>query len=302
MPRYGLSPVGRGLLSLALPCGVLGALGGQPVITSIGVFIGLFMVLAYLWSSLELRQVTVSVTAAGDVTAGENLDLRVVAGGPPGLECALGVAGSEVLGVRTPATGKVRALAPNMGRLDAVPVTVICGVPDGVVGAVEHRFELLSEPVFVYPAPLACSVDPAPGTSGSFVDPSGEMAGLREYTPGDRLRDVHWPAVARTGTVLVRDNRSAPSGGPVVVIVPATPAIGLEIMAGHARHAIQILMQRGHSVELAIGSDSSTIRTEVEAWQRLAMLAPDVGTEHSPSEIPALVIGIETGATWQTQT
>ncbi len=302
MPRYGLSPVGRGLFSLALPCAMLGSVGGHPVITGIGVCIGLFMVLAYLWSSIELRQVIILVSAAGDVTAGDKLDLTIVAGGPHGLECAVGVAGSEILGVSAPATGKVQAHAPNMGRLDAVPVTIQCGVPDGVVGAVEHRLEPLSEPVFVYPAPVVCSLDPAPGSSGSFVDPSGEMAGLREYTPGDRLRDVHWPAVARTGTVLVRDNRSAPSGGPVVVIVPATPAIGLEIMAGHARHAIHILMQRGHSVELAIGSDSAVIRTEVEAWRRLAMLAPNVGTEHSPSEVPTLVIGIETGATWLTQT
>jgi uncharacterized protein (DUF58 family) len=46
----------------------------------------------------------------------------------------------------------------------------------------------------------------APPASGEAQGgPGFDLSGLRPYVPGDRLRLLHWPTLARTGELLVRD-------------------------------------------------------------------------------------------------
>ena len=75
----------------------------------------------------------------------------------------------------------------------------------------------------VLPEPIAVSV--TPDLFGAERDPDqltlvtastprrqhnlGDFAGLRSYVPGDRLRLLYWPALARTGELLVRDFEDA---------------------------------------------------------------------------------------------
>lgn len=81
----------------------------------------------------------------------------------------------------------------------------------------------------VYPAPMAValpepsSTDVVPGgrstgrSSRRPLGDVGELAGLRPYRPGDRLRSIHWPSRSGPGPLLVRD--FAPEDEPVVRIV-----------------------------------------------------------------------------------
>lgn len=100
--------------------------------------------------------------------------------------------------------------------------------PFGLFGAVVARTSAVV--VVVHPrraqnidAPL--SVGSASTTSATYstdshptaTDMGGEFADLRPYVPGDRLHLLHWPALARHGTLLVR--QFDPDTGSIVSIV-----------------------------------------------------------------------------------
>ena len=296
-----MSPLGRGLFSLVIPFSILGVMGGQQVVLGIAIGVGLLLMAGFFWSVSALRHVKIEASVKGDTTAGEAVDILLSVSGPKDLECAVQVMDSEPMGVRVPAAGSITVEANEMGKFETILVAVQTGVPDGVVGAVDRRAVKLSEPLYVYPAPIVCVVPPAPNTRGAMASDSGELTGLREYTPGDRLRDVHWPAVARTGTVLVRDHRAPSSLGPVTVAFGYTEEFNIALQAGLTRSAVHTLMQRGHQVRLLIGSELAEVRTEVEACRRLAEVAAQLGPVLSGVSGPILSISPDRGASWATR-
>jgi uncharacterized protein (DUF58 family) len=77
-------------------------------------------------------------------------------------------------------------------------------------------------------------------------DSFGDFSGVRPYVPGDRLRLLYWPALARTGELMVRDFDDA---GPhrvrlVADVRPLLGDIGLErVLAAAAGVGLQVLAQ-----------------------------------------------------------
>jgi uncharacterized protein (DUF58 family) len=87
-------------------------------------------------------------------------------------------------------------------------------------------------------------------------DNFGDFAGLRPYVPGDRLRLLYWPALARTGELMVRDFEDvAPRR--VHVVVDVRPLIGYRgteaVLAAAAGVGLQVLAQ-GATLELSTSS------------------------------------------------
>jgi uncharacterized protein (DUF58 family) len=96
-----------------------------------------------------------------------------------------------------------------------------------------------SATITVYPVPLvvelgedvlrgdrgADDLQPIARLSHPRRDSFGDFAGLRAYVPGDRLRLLYWPALARSGELMVRDFED---DGPrrVHVVADVRPLIG----------------------------------------------------------------------------
>jgi uncharacterized protein (DUF58 family) len=81
---------------------------------------------------------------------------------------------------------------------------------------------------------------------------SGDFAGLRPYVPGDRLRLLYWPALARSGDLVVRDFEDiVPSR--VYLVVDVRPELGAPgseaALAVAAGIGLQVL-SRGTMLEL----------------------------------------------------
>jgi uncharacterized protein (DUF58 family) len=87
-------------------------------------------------------------------------------------------------------------------------------------------------------------------------DNFGDFGGLRPYVPGDRLRLLYWPALARTGELVVRDFEDvAPHR--VHVVADVRPLLGFRgteaVLAAAAGVGLQVLAH-GATLELSTSS------------------------------------------------
>ena len=124
--------------------------------------------------------------------------------------------GSIVL--RTTRTPLARGLATSSH------VEIEVAAPFGFFSRVSrHRF---AQPLAVLPAPSSAvelpAVDGVQPTGVGARIPDVDIRGVRDWRPGDRISQVHWRSVVRTGrmTVWERDGRSSGSLS-VVVLAPA---------------------------------------------------------------------------------
>ena len=142
------------------------------------------------------------------------------------------------------------------------------------------------ETTLVYPSPrrglrperagAPFGARPAANTRGG----DGELAGLREYSPGDPLRDLHWLTTARVGrpVVVVREAQQRVE---VVVRVPEVRGEALERALSEAtgdviRHAAQ-----GHAVGLDLMGERLPPRVG-ERWRRALLDALARATAGAP--------------------
>jgi len=65
--------------------------------------------------------------------------------------------------------------------------------------------------------------DARPGAAPSASVAGDDLSSLRPYVPGDHLNRLHWPALARTGELVVRDF-TAPESGRLALLVDLRPS------------------------------------------------------------------------------
>jgi uncharacterized protein (DUF58 family) len=117
--------------------------------------------------------------------------------------------------------------------------------------------------------------DRAPVRRG-LPDSSTDLTGLRAYVPGDRLRLLHWPTLARTGELVVRDFE--PLGPHRIVIVLDTRVSvlggdGVEAVIAAGAGLASLLLDRGSSVELWTITGERIVRTVGHGGIKVALRA-----------------------------
>jgi uncharacterized protein (DUF58 family) len=115
----------------------------------------------------------------------------------------------------------------------------------------------------------------------------GDFSAIRPYVPGDRLRLLHWPALARTGDLMVRDfEDSAPRR--VHLVADVRPRLGATaaeaVLAAVAGVGLQVLAQ-GAAVEMS-----------TTAGERIAVGPGPLGPPGLLRAIAAITLAEEGGA------
>lgn len=222
---------GRVLVALMFLVGGVGSLINDSDVFPRLLYLSLLIVLvALLWTRLSVvglrirRSARLLKAGAGDVFE-EHFEVRNTS--PflvPDVEVANesklpGAAGSRLLtriGGRRTVTYLSRTYLTHRGRFALGPTVVRSGDPFGLFHA-SRRFPA-KESLVVLPTIYEIAAFPAaPGIlpggrtirrKSSEVTP--HAASVREYSPGDPLKSIHWPTTARRGKLMVKEFEQDP--------------------------------------------------------------------------------------------
>jgi uncharacterized protein (DUF58 family) len=208
--------------------------------------------------------------------------------------------GSQRMPVKSDETYSVPTHRRGMVTLGPVEV-----IRHGVAGLTERR-AVLGDVVTVRVLPrvlllrgLPAGIRRGPTGAQERVERGGtDLVGLREYTPGDDLRRIHWATSARSGTLMVRED--ADPSLPHLTILLDDRASGYT--DGDVEDAVEVAaslavaaLESGNGVRLMTVCDQIDIDASLPsriAWERteiLRALAEVVARdgEREPGTIPA---------------
>ncbi|WEV70136.1 DUF58 domain-containing protein [Bifidobacterium sp. ESL0775] len=183
--------------------------------------IAMFMLLCGIAMSLGNTKFHATLGVSDDrITVGDTVRVDVNISNP-GKSPTVSVRGDLPMG-ETHQRFRIPALAPGKAKDEQVefratsravlpvgPLKISKGDPFGIVRHEQSLSE--SVKVFIHPKTIVLNTlnsgifrDLEGSPSGQVVDDDLDFYGLREYRPGDDMRNVHWLSSAKTGTLMVR--------------------------------------------------------------------------------------------------
>ncbi len=118
-----------------------------------------------------------------------------------------------------------------------------------------HVVDSTTEVVVYPPVYTVTETDPFLRTIGTGAEERSEFDRIREYVPGDALRDIHWKSSAKHDDLLVTEYTDPTSGEGVVVAAEAAEGHADE-MAAAAATVVVTALRAGLSVELTVPDGS----------------------------------------------
>lgn len=310
----GLQPTRPAWVLLAITAALAGIARttGSGWVVALMVGIGATLAAATSLPLVSGRRLVVRLEAPADATATRPLHLRATASGRArGVRLRVhGVDAGEVV-LDAPSSGTLEVVPQRRGVLDGLVVELVAAAPLGLVLRRRWRRCPLQPPVAVGPLPLDTTLS-VPSLPGGAADDGVAVAGddpeltrsAREYVVGDPLRLVHWPATARTGSLMVRE-LEAPATQRLVVVVDlrdgdgdaveaaASRAAGLALAA--LRSGVPLVLCTAEAAPGAAGGTVAVTRavgSTVEVGRRLARAVPGPpGEAPSGREVAVVRVG-----------
>lgn len=204
---------------------------GRPLLFNLVYLIGATLVLSFLWAFLNIHWVSLRrVTEAQRTQVGRTFEERFIVknrGIFPKLwleirdfselpeHRASRVVSS--LGPRRSRGWAVRTHCYRRGRFRLGPMRIVSGDPLGLYHFTREIPQTSS--VIVYPAaPLLPAFTPPLGqlVGGETIrnrthNVTPNVAGVRDYEPGDSFNRIHWRSTARTGRIIVKEFEEDPT-------------------------------------------------------------------------------------------
>ncbi len=295
--RVSLTPAGAGVFSLFFPGLLICAVARQRLLLAVSVGAGLVLLANIVMSRVALRRLAVSVRAPSIATVGAPSAVTVeLAGDQRPLECAVGLFDTERAWIPAlaPVRGEMPVVFGQRGFYESLPIKVQTRIPFGLTSCVRTFKVSLSEPLHVAPATVMTTIPPPPSTGDAANQQgSGESMGLRAYVPGDPQRDVHWPTVARTGTMMVRDRRVETLPTEVAVSMGGDLGDDFELVLGRVRAVADQLLGKGHAVTLTTldGPQRSPVTGQVRSSQAVAARLARARRPRGLAVVPDVVVG-----------
>jgi len=159
-------------------------------------------------------------------------------------------------------------VARSRGTADHCSVTVTAVGPLGLVAT--HRTIDYAQRLIVHPRSAAEDLDALRrGMAEEAVDAVPgrglDLAGVREWRPGDEPRRVHWRSSARRGRLVVTERGSSPAGLLTLVVVGPSQAVDWEEVVAAAAATCRTAQLAGRPVRVLAwgpGAPSADAPTE----------------------------------------
>jgi uncharacterized protein (DUF58 family) len=248
------------------------------------------------WSAWVASHVDVVVVAnPHDATVGDPVTSEVMVRGPglPVEVRMLSATRPAWYRIDPPDRGSLIALAPSRGIATAAVFEARCTAPLGLLGMTTKSVVALPHPMVVGPRP-----EPIPGARlpqrGAIPTDQEVVRGTRPWVPGDPMRSVHWPSVARTGELLVKELEPPPSPQVVIAVELGLGGSEGEHAASRGAWLAEEALRRGCAVTLATIEGEQVIaarvRSPLEVARRLA--AATIGQRFTTAPDPRSIIWV----------
>jgi uncharacterized protein (DUF58 family) len=277
-----------GTLALALSLVASALAFGLPSLLVPGIALALLVVAAIVWTTAAARGARVAVRAERrSVEEGEPLRLagraRLPRWAPPATLTVPPLARVEGVGARD-SEHRLEVRIDRRGRHELGAARLSIRDPLGLAerSMTATPIEVLVLPR-ITPVRVGAASDRGPSASapGRSVGPELELDALRAYRPGAPASRIHWPTVARTGTLVERRFVADEDSDPLVVLDLSTEAAeGALDRAVRAAASLCVALARGGGCRVLLPGDrrATRVRDDLRAWPalhvRLALARP----------------------------